>query len=110
MILFMLHSQHYTNKFYSKKMFFFCRIAKSLDFINVMTYDLHGSWDGFADHHSPLYRRAHDQSPFDTLNSASKILKYFMRTCSLSNISIEFTVHLSGIDNTCHHFIFRIMQ
>ena len=50
----------------------FCRIAKSLDFINVMTYDLHGSWDGFADHHSPLYKRAHDQSPFDTLNSVCK--------------------------------------
>ena len=24
------------------------KIAKVLDFINVMTYDLHGSWDGFA--------------------------------------------------------------
>ena len=52
---------------------FFHRIAKSLDFINVMTYDLHGSWDGFADHHSPLYKRPHDHSPFDTLNSVNKI-------------------------------------
>ena len=24
------------------------KISKALDFINVMTYDLHGSWDGFA--------------------------------------------------------------
>ena len=24
------------------------KISKVLDFINVMTYDLHGSWDGFA--------------------------------------------------------------
>ena len=24
------------------------RISEVLDFINVMTYDLHGSWDGFA--------------------------------------------------------------
>ena len=27
---------------------------KYLDFINVMTYDMHGSWDGYADHHSKM--------------------------------------------------------
>jgi chitinase len=37
------------------------RLAKSLDFINVMTYDLHGTWDNYADHHAPLRKR-----PFDT--------------------------------------------
>ena len=36
------------------------RIARHLDFINVMTYDLHGSWDRAADHHAPLNRRDHD--------------------------------------------------
>ena len=56
----------------------FLRIAKSLDFINVMTYDLHGSWDGFADHHSPLFKRSHDHSPFDVLNSVRT--KYFKTT------------------------------
>ena len=43
------------------------KIAQLLDFINVMTYDLHGSWDGFADHHAPLYKRSHDYYPFNTL-------------------------------------------
>ena len=43
------------------------RIAKVLDFINVMTYDLHGTWDGFADHHAPLYAREHDWHPYNTL-------------------------------------------
>ena len=43
------------------------RISQVLDFINVMTYDLHGSWDGFADHHSPLFKRQHDYYPFNTL-------------------------------------------
>jgi len=38
-----------------------------------MTYDLHGSWDNFADHHSPLKERSHDYYPFNTLNSVSKI-------------------------------------
>ena len=43
------------------------RIAKALDFINIMAYDLHGTWDGFADHHSPLYKREHDWYPYNTL-------------------------------------------
>ncbi|KAM4860796.1 chitotriosidase-1 [Thomomys bottae] len=33
------------------------RIAQSLDFINLMTYDLHGSWEKVTGHHSPLYKR-----------------------------------------------------
>ena len=32
-----------------------------------MTYDLHGTWDGFADHHAPLYERNHDWYPYNTL-------------------------------------------
>ena len=45
------------------------RIARKLDFINVMTYDLHGSWDNFADHHSPLHTREHDSWEFQSLNT-----------------------------------------
>ncbi|KAM9786239.1 chitotriosidase-1-like [Neosynchiropus ocellatus] len=33
-------------------------IAKYLDFINVMTYDFHGTWESVTGHHSPLYKRA----------------------------------------------------
>ena len=45
------------------------RIAKYLDFINVMTYDLHGSWDKAADHHAPLHKREHDDwDPLTTVN------------------------------------------
>ena len=36
------------------------RVSEYLDFINVMTYDLHGSWDKSADHHAPLHKRDHD--------------------------------------------------
>ncbi|XP_060794065.1 acidic mammalian chitinase-like [Neoarius graeffei] len=31
-------------------------IAKYLDFISVMTYDFHGSWEHFTGHNSPLYQ------------------------------------------------------
>uniref|UniRef100_A0A8C6UP80 chitinase n=1 Tax=Neogobius melanostomus TaxID=47308 RepID=A0A8C6UP80_9GOBI len=35
-------------------------IAKELDFINVMTYDFHGTWEKFTGHNSPLYRGSED--------------------------------------------------
>uniref|UniRef100_A0A672PN36 chitinase n=1 Tax=Sinocyclocheilus grahami TaxID=75366 RepID=A0A672PN36_SINGR len=35
-------------------------IAKCLDFINVMTYDFHGSWESVTGHNSPLYRGSGD--------------------------------------------------
>ncbi|XP_066208906.1 oviduct-specific glycoprotein [Saccopteryx leptura] len=31
------------------------RLGRSLDFINVLTYDLHGSWENFTGHNSPLF-------------------------------------------------------
>ncbi|KAM8867698.1 acidic mammalian chitinase-like [Synchiropus picturatus] len=35
-------------------------IARYLDFINVMTYDFHGTWETVTGHNSPLYRGSHD--------------------------------------------------
>ena len=36
------------------------RLSKSLDFLNVMTYDWRGYWDGKTGHHSPLLPNAQD--------------------------------------------------
>nr|CAD7402605.1 unnamed protein product [Timema poppensis] len=36
------------------------RLNKHLDFINIMTFDLHAERDSAADHHSPLVQRKHD--------------------------------------------------
>ncbi len=52
--------------FFLKKV---AKIAEKLDFINVMTYDLRGSWDGRADHHAPLYARNSDPYNFKVLNA-----------------------------------------
>ncbi|XP_047424557.1 acidic mammalian chitinase-like [Mugil cephalus] len=35
-------------------------MAKYLDFINVMTYDFHGTWETVTGHSSPLYKGAQD--------------------------------------------------
>ena len=32
-------------------------LSMYLDYINLMTYDMHGSWETMADHHAPLYER-----------------------------------------------------
>jgi chitinase len=36
-------------------------VCKYFDFINVMSYDYHGSWDEVTGHNAPLYAR-HDES------------------------------------------------
>ena len=45
------------------------RISAALDFINVMTYDLHGTWDNYADHHAPLTRRPFDMWATENLHA-----------------------------------------
>uniref|UniRef100_A0A8C6VXI3 chitinase n=1 Tax=Nothobranchius furzeri TaxID=105023 RepID=A0A8C6VXI3_NOTFU len=43
-------------------------ISKSLDFLNVMTYGFHGSWDGIIGHNSPLFTSSSLQGPFVQYN------------------------------------------
>ncbi|MCD4783403.1 MAG: cellulose binding domain-containing protein [Candidatus Eremiobacteraeota bacterium] len=42
------------------------KLANSLDFLNIMTYDFHGGWDSSTNHHSPLYLNPNDPiNPID---------------------------------------------
>ncbi|XP_073678761.1 acidic mammalian chitinase-like [Garra rufa] len=52
-------------------------IAKYLDFINVMTYDFHGSWESVTGHNSPLYRGSGDTG--DHINSNTDFAMRYWR-------------------------------
>ena len=39
-----------------------------LDFINLMSYDLHGSWENVLGHNSPLYSRSQEAGDQATVN------------------------------------------
>ncbi|XP_028437891.1 acidic mammalian chitinase-like [Perca flavescens] len=87
-------------------------IAKYLDFINVMTYDLHGTWDGVTGHHSPLYQSSQDTGSQTYLNTdyamqywrdqgvpAEKLILGFPaygRTFTLSSTSSNVGAPISG--------------
>ncbi|TMS16567.1 Acidic mammalian chitinase [Larimichthys crocea] len=50
-------------------------IAKYLDFINVMTYDYHGTFEDVTGHHSPLYKGSQDTGNHAYLNTICTFLQ-----------------------------------
>uniref|UniRef100_A0A3Q0RHF7 chitinase n=1 Tax=Amphilophus citrinellus TaxID=61819 RepID=A0A3Q0RHF7_AMPCI len=44
-------------------------MSKYLDFINVMTYDFHGTWEKVTGHNSPLYKGSQDTGDHVYLNT-----------------------------------------
>ncbi|KAK6618323.1 hypothetical protein RUM44_002775 [Polyplax serrata] len=53
-------------------------IASHLDLINVLAFDLHSEREDVADHHSPLYRRKHDQG-LDIFYNADYAIQYWIK-------------------------------
>lgn len=43
-------------------------LATVVDQVHFMSYDIHGAWEDFVDHHAPLYRRATDASDAEVIS------------------------------------------
>ncbi|XP_012253211.2 chitinase-3-like protein 1 [Athalia rosae] len=54
------------------------QISKYLDFINLMTYDFHGSWDATTGHNAPLYASARDISELQKQLNINAAVRYWL--------------------------------
>ena len=64
-----LNLKSYNNT--NKSSISFYRISKEVDFFNVLTFNMHGHGESFADHHSPLKIRDFENTspnPISTVN------------------------------------------
>ncbi|XP_072028016.1 chitinase-3-like protein 1 [Amphiura filiformis] len=79
-------------------------VSKELDFFNIMTYDMAGSWDPFVGHHTNLY-----SAPEDTGNLVAHVVDYvtkdyIRRGCPKEKVVVGCATYgrsfrLSGADN-----------
>lgn len=75
-----------------------------LDYINLMTYDFHGSWNGFVAHNSPLYSDPDDNEikywncPYNYL-STDWAVKYYSGLTDPSKIVVGIPYYTRGWEN-----------
>jgi len=53
-------------------------LSKTLDFMNLMTYDMHGTWEPTADNIAPLYQRPWDVKMKTTNDVIDYIVNYYI--------------------------------
>jgi chitinase len=77
-------------------------ISRYVNYINLMTYDMHGAWDQFTNHHSALFANPNDPSdtaPVDIRNNYNidYAIKYLIKECGISanmlNMGIPYYGH-----------------
>ncbi|ESO85832.1 hypothetical protein LOTGIDRAFT_167812 [Lottia gigantea] len=52
-------------------------IVEAVDFVNIMSYDFTGHWDGWTGHHAPLYQNPEEVGPF-TFNNVNRSVLYWV--------------------------------
>ncbi|XP_068609802.1 acidic mammalian chitinase-like [Brachionichthys hirsutus] len=68
-------------------------MAKYLDFINVMTYDFHGTWESVTGHHSPLYKRSQDTGDQVYLNTDYAMRYWRDKGMSVDKLNMGFATY-----------------
>uniref|UniRef100_A0A8C6RQ72 Chitinase 1 n=1 Tax=Nannospalax galili TaxID=1026970 RepID=A0A8C6RQ72_NANGA len=62
------------------------KIALSLDFINLMAYDFHGSWEKTTGHNSPLYKRQGESGAVAEFNVDSAVQLWLQKGTPASKL------------------------
>lgn len=77
------------------------KIHASLDYINVMTYDFHGTWDSITNFHSPLYGASADPSTGDirSYNTAQSIQAFLDRGVPAAKLNMGIGFYGRGWTN-----------
>uniref|UniRef100_A0A8C6WZ31 chitinase n=1 Tax=Neogobius melanostomus TaxID=47308 RepID=A0A8C6WZ31_9GOBI len=68
-------------------------IQKYLDFINVMTYDFHGTWETVTGHHSPLYKWTNDTGDNVYLNTDYAMTYWFTKGTPAEKLNMGFATY-----------------
>ncbi|RNA45046.1 acidic mammalian chitinase-like, partial [Brachionus plicatilis] len=68
-------------------------ICKYFDFINVMSYDYHGAWDGKTGHNSPLYGRKNEPEKDRLWNINSSIHIWIERGCPREKLNVGISAY-----------------
>ncbi|XP_055609283.1 chitinase-3-like protein 1 [Uranotaenia lowii] len=55
-------------------------VAKFVDFINVMAYDLHGPWEPLTGHNAPLLPGPHDISPLQYELNVEAVVRFWLQS------------------------------
>lgn len=63
-------------------------LSETLDFINIMAYDLHGSWEKFTGHVAPLHSRPDEEGDELHLNVEAVINRWIERGAAPQKINI----------------------
>uniref|UniRef100_A0A182MND4 chitinase n=1 Tax=Anopheles culicifacies TaxID=139723 RepID=A0A182MND4_9DIPT len=61
-------------------------LCESADYVHIAGYDLRGSWTGFADVHSPLKDRPHDQGIYKGLNVQDGVESWLKSGCAPNRV------------------------
>lgn len=64
------------------------KLAKSLDFINLMTYDFHGGWESEVSHNSPLYGHSTETGEVANFNTDFTVRYFIQKGASPDKLNI----------------------
>ncbi|XP_011787190.1 PREDICTED: chitotriosidase-1 isoform X3 [Colobus angolensis palliatus] len=62
------------------------KIARNLDFVNLMAYDFHGSWEKVTGHNSPLYKRQEESGAAASLNVDAAVQQWLQKGTPASKL------------------------